>query len=140
MYLVAIMDLHSRYLVGWSLSNTMETQWVVNTLREAVERYGAPEIINSDQGSQLTSDAYIEYVKSLEKTRISMDGKGRATDNAFIERFFRTLKYDKIYLEVHHEGHELERSCQQFINYYNHKREHSGLGYKPPKTRYKFVA
>ena len=87
MYLLVIMDLHSRYVVGWSLSNTMEAEWVVNTLDEAVQTHGKPEIINSDQGTQFTSDEYIGYVKSLETVKISMDGKGRATDNAFIERF-----------------------------------------------------
>lgn len=93
MYLLAIMDVYSRCILGWSLSNTMEAEWVVNTLKMAVNRYGRPEIINSDQGSQFTSDEYIGYVKSLETVRISMDGKGRAIDNVYIERFFRTIKY-----------------------------------------------
>lgn len=140
MYLVAIIDLYSRYIVGWSLSNTMEAQWVVETLKQAIEHYGKPQIINSDQGSQFTSDEYIGYVKSLETVKISMDGKGRATDNAFIERFFRTIKYDKIFLEMPENGIELYRVCEHFINFYNHKREHSELGYIPPIERYRAVA
>ena len=95
-----------------------------------------PEIINSDQGSQFTSDEYIEYVKSLETVKISMDGKRRATDNAFILRFFRTIKYDKIYLEMPENGTELHKVCEQFIHFYNEKREHSELGYNPPAERY----
>ena len=136
MYMVAIMDLYSRFIVGWSLSNTMEAEWVVNTLKQAVARYGKPEIINSDQGSQFTSDEYIEYVKSLETVKISMDGKGIATDNAFILRFFRTIKYDKIYLEMPENGTVLHKVCEQFIHFYNEKREHSELGYNPPAERY----
>ncbi|MGQ9621628.1 MAG: IS3 family transposase [Bacteroidales bacterium] len=92
MYLVAIMDIYSRCILGWSLSNTMGAEWVVNTLKIAVSKYGKPEIINSDQGSQFTSDEYIDFIKSLETVKISMDGKGRATDNVYIARFFRTIK------------------------------------------------
>ena len=76
----------------------MDATWVMDTLKQAIKQHGAPNYINSDQGSQFTSDEYIEYIKSLKKTEISMDGKGRATDNAHIERFFRTIKYDKLYL------------------------------------------
>lgn len=140
MYLVAIMDIYSRYIVGWSLSNTMEAEWVVNTLETAISRYGKPGIINSDQGSQFTSDEYIDYVKSLETVKISMDGKGRATDNAYIERFFRTIKYEKIYLEHPETGQELHQVCSQFINYYNEKRDHSSIGDNPPILRYRKAA
>lgn len=136
MYLLAIMDLHSRYIVGWSLSATMEAAWVVNVLREAVNRYGKPRIINSDQGSQFTSDEYVSYVKSLDYTSISMDGKGRATDNAFIERFFRTIKYEKIYLCEPGNGRELKTICREFIEYYNDRRGHSSIGDLPPATIY----
>jgi putative transposase len=136
MYMVAIMDIYSRFIVGWSLSNTMEAEWVVSTIRQAVARYGKPEIINSDQGSQFTSEAYVGYVKSLETVKISMDGKGRASDNAYIERFFRTIKYDKIYLEMPENGVSLQRCCEGFINFYNLKREHSELSYNPPAERY----
>ena len=140
MYLVAIMDIYSRYIVGWSLSNTMEAEWVVNTFKEAISIHGKPEIINSDQGSQFTSDVYVNYVKGLETVAISMDGKGRATDNAFIERFFRTIKYDKIYLEHPETGKELLEMCTQFINYYSEKRDHSSVGNVPPMVVYRRAA
>lgn len=132
MYLLAIMDLYSRYIVGWSLSNTMEAEWVVRTLKTATEQHGKPQIINSDQGSQFTSDEYISFVKGLETVKISMDGKGRATDNAFIERFFRTIKHEKLYLEELCNGIEVHSACQQFIHYYNQRREHSSLAYGTP--------
>jgi putative transposase len=93
MYLLAIMDVYSRCILGWSLSNTMDAEWVVEVLRNAILRNGKPEIINSDQGSQFTSEKYVNFIKSLETVRISMDGKGRALDNVYIERFFRTIKY-----------------------------------------------
>ena len=98
MYLVAIMYVYSRYLVGWSVSITMDASWVVECLKTAVKCHGAPQIINSDQGAQFTGHEYIEYIKSLEVVKISMDGKARATDNAYIERFFRSIKYEKLYL------------------------------------------
>ena len=140
MYLLAIMDLFSRYIVGWSLSNTMEAQWVVDTLKEAIGKYGKPEIINSDQGSQFTSDEYVHYVKDLKTVKISMDGKGRATDNAFIERFFRTIKHEKIYLERPETGNQLHQVCSQFIHYYNEKRDHSSIGDVAPIERYSKAA
>jgi len=140
MYLLAIMDIYSRCILGWSLSNTMEAEWVVNNLQIAVNKYGKPEIINSDQGSQFTSDEYIDFVKSLETVKISMDGKGRATDNVYIERFFRTIKYEKIYLEQPENGNELYRICSQFIHYYNEKRDHSSIGNNPPILVYQKAA
>ena len=140
MYLVAIMDVYSRFIVGWSLSNTMEAEWVVNTLNASIAQYGKPEIINSDQGGQFTSDEYVNFVKSLETVKISMDGKGRAIDNVYIERFFRTIKYDKIYLERPETGNELYTVCKQFINYYNERRDHSAIGDVPPNKVYRKVA
>ena len=140
MYLVAIIDVHSRYIVGWDISNTMEAEWVVKTIKQAVAIHGKPEIINSDQGSQFTSDEYIEYIKSLDTVKISMDGKGRATDNAYIERFFRTIKYDRLYLNPSSDGHELFTECEDFINYYNQRRSHSSLGRIAPAKVYKQAA
>lgn len=140
MYLLAIIDIYSRYVVGWSLSNTMETEWVVRTLKTAIQKHGKPQIINSDQGSQFTSDEYISYVKSLKTVKISMDGKGRATDNAFIERFFRTIKHEKLYLEELGNGVELHSACKQFINFYNQRREHSSLGYNTPYQHFSKAA
>ena len=131
MYLFAIIDIYSRYLVGWSLSNTMTAEWVVNAISDAIIRYGSPKIINSDQGSQFTSEEYINFLKEQE-IQISMDGKGRATDNSFVERFFRTIKYDKIYLELPENGTDLHRCCSEFVNFYNNLREHSSLDYTTP--------
>ena len=139
MYLVAIIDLKSRYIVGWSVSNSMEAEWVVEMLRVAIKQHGKPEIINSDQGTQFTSDDYIDFVKSKE-IRISMDGKGRATDNAYIERFWRTIKYDKIYLAPPTDGVELYTMCDEFIHYYNHRRGHSSLSYDTPGEHFRKAA
>ena len=140
MYLLAIMDIYSRYIVGWSLSNTMEAEWVVSTLKEAIKNHGKPDIINSDQGSQFTSEEYVTFVKSLETVRISMDGKGRALDNVHIERFFRTIKYEKIYLMHPETGIELHKVCSQFMSYYNEKRDHSSIGDVAPIHRYRNAA
>lgn len=140
MYLCAIIDVYSRYITGWSISNSMESDWVVSTLQQAIAINGKPEIINSDQGTQFTSEAYIGYLKSQETIKISMDGKGRATDNAHIERFFRTIKYDKIYLEPPVDGLHLYQICEEFINYYNNKRTHSSIGKVPPLLVYKNAA
>lgn len=131
MYLFAIIDIYSRYLVGWSLSNTMTAEWVVNTISDAILRYGSPKIINSDQGSQFTSEEYISFLKEQD-IQISMDGKGRATDNSFVERFFRTIKYDKIYLELPENGTDLHKCCSEFVSFYNNSREHSSLDYTTP--------
>jgi putative transposase len=140
MYLVAIMDVYSRYILGWSLSNTMEAEWVVDVLRTTVLQHGKPEIINSDQGSQFTSDEYVDYVKSLETVKISMDGKGRAIDNVYIERFWRTIKYDKLYLLELKTGHEVWQACEEFIGYYNYRRGHSSLDDKTPEYVYRSAA
>ena len=134
------MDLYSRFIVGWSLSNTMEAKWVVDTLKVAIGRYGKPKIINSDQGSHFASDDYVNYVKSLKTVDISMDGKGRAIDNVFIERFFRTIKYEKIYLEYPETGNQLHQVCSQFIHYYNEERDHSSIVDIAPIKRYNKAA
>ena len=139
MYLLVIMDWHSRAVVGWSLSNTMEASWVVETLNLAIERFGQPEIINSDQGSQFTSGEYVAFLKAR-GIQISMDGKGRAIDNVIVERFFRTIKYDKLYLESLETGADVQRACHEFIQYYNHKRDHSSIGNQPPMVFYKLAA
>ena len=139
MFLLVIIDWHSQAVVGWSLSNTMEASWVVETLDFAIQRHGKPEIINSDQGSQFTSDEYIAFVKG-QGIQISMDGKGRAIDNVIVERFFRTIKYDKLYLESLETGADVQRACHEFIQYYNHKRDHSSIGNRPPMVFYKLAA
>lgn len=140
MYMFAIIDLYSRFIVNWSISNTMDANWVVATIKEAVEKYGKPEIINSDQGSQFTSDEYINYIKSLQDTKISMDGKGRALDNIYIERFWRTIKYEKINLVVPSDGIELFKVCQDYIEYYNGIRPHNSIENQSPIKLYKLSA
>lgn len=143
MYLCAIIDLWSRYIVGWSVSNTMEAEWVCGVVRDAVATHGTPEIINSDQGSQFTSDEYQRLFKEgqpCEGVRISMDGKGRAIDNVFIERFWRTLKHEHIYLHPPKDGVDLCRTCAQFIHYYNHRRKHSSIGNVAPVKRLPMAA
>lgn len=131
MYLIAIMDVRSRYIVAWSLSNSMEAEWVVSTVLDAFEHHGKPEIMNSDQGSQFTSDLYTNCLIDA-GVAISMDGKGRATDNAFIERFWRTVKYEMIYLCPTDDPVQLYTDIKNFINYYNTERKHSSLSYCTP--------
>lgn len=143
MYLCAIIDLYSRYIVGWSVSNTMEAEWVCAVVRDAVAVHGKPQIINSDQGSQFTSDQYQKLFKEegpCHGVRISMDGKGRAIDNVFIERFWRTLKHEHIYLRPPEDGVDLCQACAQFIHYYNNRRKHSGIGNIPPIKRLPMAA
>lgn len=136
MYLVAIIDVYSRFIVGWDISNSMQASWVVETLKGAIARYGSPRIVNSDQGTQFTSGEYIGYLKGLKTVKISMDGKGRATDNAHIERFFRTIKHDKIYLHMPEDGQELFTLCDEFIEFYNTRRGHSSIEGLPPAQKY----
>jgi len=140
MYLFVIMDVYSRYIIGWSVSNTMETSWITQTLLQAIEQYGIPEIINSDQGSQFTSQEYVSCIKSLQTCQISMDGKGRAIDNVFVERFFRTIKYEKLYLIQLSTGQDVVNACQTFISYYNCRRDHSSLQKRTPENVYKSAA
>lgn len=140
MYLCAIIDHHSRFVVGWDISNHMDSDWVVSVLKKAIKEHGKPDVINSDQGTQFTSMTYVDFIKSFKTIKISMDGKGRATDNAYIERFFRTIKYDKIYLNPPADGNELFKMCKEFINFYNCKRSHSSIGKVPPVRVYKRAA
>jgi len=131
MYMTAIIDLKSRYIVGWGLSNSMEAEWVVSVIQDAIAQHGKPEIINSDQGSQYTSDLYTSYISDSE-IAISMDGKGRAIDNVFIERFWRTLKHEKIYLCPTSDPYQLYNDIKSFINYYNNQRKHTSLSNDTP--------
>lgn len=133
MYLVAIIDHYSRFIVGWSLSNTMTAAWCKECLEQAIVTYGAPEILNTDQGSQFTCPTFTEYVATKEKTKFSMDGKGRAIDNIFIERFWRSIKYEKIYPEPSEDGLELYSKIKDYMEYYNRERGHQSLDYKRPE-------
>jgi putative transposase len=136
MYLFAIIDLYSRYVVGWSVSNTMTAEWCSGVLEEAMSRYGKPEIINGDQGSQFTSDCYIELLKTR-GIEISMDGKGRAMDNIFIERLWRSVKQEYVYLNPCETGQELWRGLDKYFCFYNTERPHQSLDNQPPAKRYK---
>jgi len=135
MYLAAIIDWHSRAILAWQLSNTMDTNLVTGVLREALERYGSPEIFNSDQGSQYTSKEHTQLLKDHNIT-ISMNGKGRSIDNIAIERFFRTLKYEEVYIREYENVKELKTGIRNFITFYNTRRFHSSLGYRKPMNVY----
>ena len=138
MYLVAMIDLYSRYIVAWRLSNTLETTFCLDMLEDAL-RVGKPEIINTDQGSQYTSDEWISIVKE-HGIKISMDGKGRWADNIIIERFWKTLKYENILLYIFDTVLELKDSIRSFIQVYNDERFHQSLGYKTPTEIYTGIA
>jgi len=135
-YLVAIIDWYSRAILSWRLSSTLDSDFCVEALEEALRKYGLPEIFNTDQGSQFTSDAFLEKLEKRKTIRISMDGVGRALDNVYIERFWRTLKYDYVYLWKWDTLRELRAGLTDFIEDYNHRREHSALGKQTPWTCY----
>jgi len=135
MYLCAIIDVHTRYVVNWSLSNTMTAEWCTTVVSEAIEQHGKPEIMNTDQGSQFTSDVFTELLKEKE-IQISMDGKGRAIDNIFIERLWRTVKYEHIYLKVAEDGVNLYEGLNEYFCFYNSERLHQSLAYKTPEVLY----
>ena len=135
MYLVAIIDWYSRYIVGFALSNTLERKFVIDTIKKAIKHHGAPEIMNSDQGSQFTCDDYINLLKE-NNIKISMNGKGRALDNQRIERFFRSYKWEKLYLEEYETGHQLKRITNEYVEHYNNKRPHQSLGDMTPVDYY----
>jgi putative transposase len=135
MYLTAIIDWHSRYIVGWTLSDTLETAPIIDAIEMAIQTYGKPSIINSDQGSQFTSEEYIELLKS-EGIRQSMDGKARWIDNVRIERWFRSLKTEHIYLTEYVSPRELRNGITEYVRDYNFERPHQGLGYQRPHQVY----
>ena len=135
MYLVAIIDLHSRYVVNWSLSNSMSTEWCTEVLNDAIKKHGVPEIFNTDQGSQFTSEIFINTL-IYNNIKISMDGKGRALDNIFIERLWRSVKYEDVYLNVYENGLSLWKGLEKYFLFYNNERFHQSLDYQTPKDRY----
>lgn len=135
MYLVAIIDLYSRYVVNWSVSNSMEADWCKRCLEEAIETHGKPAIINTDQGSQFTSEVFADYVIKQDIS-LSMDGKGRAIDNAFIERLWRSVKYEKLYLYPPKNGTDLYLLTAEYFHYYNHERRHAGIDDRIPTELY----
>lgn len=135
MYLVAIMDWHSRKVLSWRLSNTMETDFCVEALEEAIRRYGTPEIFNTDQGSQFTSEDFTGVLKD-HGIAISMDGRGRAQDNIFIERLWWTLKYNYIYLRSFNNGADLRKGLRGWFSFYNRERFHQTLDNLTPDEVY----
>ncbi len=134
LYLVAVIDLYSRYVLNWSLSNSMTSRWCRQTLDEAIQRFGKPEIINTDQGSQFTAEEFSLYVVNDLEIRLSMDGKGRAIDNIFIERLWRSVKYEHVYLFPASDGLECYQGLKTYFRYYNEERRHQSLEDQTPLT------
>jgi putative transposase len=141
MYLCAIIDLNTRYVVNWGISNTMSALWVRQIVEDAIEMHGQPEIINSDQGSQFTGEEYTSLLTQRDNPiAISMDGKGRAIDNIFVERLWKSVKYECVYLHAYEDGVKLYKGLQQYFCFYNTERLHQSLDYKTPESLYRNVA
>ena len=136
LYLVAIMDWASRSVLAWRLSNSMDPSFCVEALEEAIARYGKPEIFNTDQGSQFTSYEFTQVLKD-HGIAISMDGKGRWMDNVFIERLWRSLKYECVYLYDFQTGSQAREGIGRWIDFYDHERPHSSLGDSTPMEMYR---
>jgi putative transposase len=134
MYLVALIDVHSRYVVGWSLSNTLETGFCIDALKSGL-LHAKPEIINSDQGCQFTSEEWINFLRD-QGIKVSMTGVGRCHDNIYIERFWRSLKREEFYLNEYLNVGELKKAIKAYIEFYNQRRWHQSLGYKTPAEVY----
>ena len=135
LYLVAIVDWFSRKVLAWRLSNSMDADFCVDALKEALANYGTPEIFNTDQGSQFTSGAWIDVLTEA-KVKISMDGKGRWIDNRMIERLWRSLKYECVYLHAFERGSEAKAGIGKWLAYYNADRPHSTHGILTPNEAY----
>jgi putative transposase len=134
LYLVAFMDLYTRFILSWQLSASLETDFCLKALEMALQ-YGFPEIVNSDQGSQYTSQAYINLVQN-KGSKISMSGKGKCWDNIFVERFWRTLKYEEVHLKQYENYEDTLENINNYINGYNKRRPHSSLDYQTPMSLY----
>lgn len=129
-YLIAIMDWHSRKVLSWQISNVMDTDFCIEALNEAFNRYGTPEIFNTDQGSQFTSEAFTDELKKR-GIKISMDGKGRWVDNVFIERLWRSVKYEEVYLHAYEDIPHARNNLERYFKFYNAKRRHQTLNCTP---------
>jgi len=134
-YLMVVMDWASRRVLAWRLSNTMDTSFCLDALEEATTLYGVPEIFNTDQGSQFTSEEFITALESR-GIRISMDGKGRWRDNIFVERLWKSVKYEEVYLKAYDSLGEARRQLEAYFHYYNHRRRHQGLDGRTPDEVY----
>jgi putative transposase len=135
LYLVAILDVASRKVLAWRVSNTMDAGFCIEALKEAMAKFGKPEIFNTDQGSQFTSEEWIAVLKAA-GVDISMDGKGRWIDNVFIERLWRSVKYEEVYLHAYGSGSEARQSLSRYFAFYNGRRIHEALDYATPDERY----
>jgi putative transposase len=134
-YLVAIMDWASRKVLAWRLSNTLDASFCTEALEEAIRKYGTPDIFNTDQGSQFTSDAFLEILEK-HSIDISMDGKGRWLDNVFIERLWRSVKYEDVYLKAYSSITEARQGLRKYFEFYNHGRRHQSLDRRTPYDVY----
>jgi putative transposase len=135
-YLVAIMDWYSRRVLSWRLSNTLDSSFCVDALEEALATFGQPEIFNTDQGAQFTADAFTKVLRSR-GIAISMDGKGRCLDNVFVERLWRSLKYEEVYLHVYDSIADARAGIGRYLGFYNERRPHQALGYQTPDAFYR---
>ena len=135
MYLVAILDVASRNVLSFRLSNTLTADFCVAALEEALAKFGSPQIFNTDQGSQFTSGEWIDTLKAA-GVQISMDGKGRWIDNVFIERLWRSVKYENVYLHAYETGTQLRRGLTEYFDFYNARRIHQTLDYQTPDDVY----
>jgi putative transposase len=134
-YLVAVIDWHTRYVLSWEISTTLETDFCVNALERALRAYGKPEIFNTDQGSQFTSQAFTGVLKE-QSIAISMDGRGRALDNIFVERLWRSVKYEEVYLHDYEDVPQAIKGLGSYFKFYNHERLHQSLDYQTPAAVY----
>ena len=135
LYLVAILDVASRKVLSFRISNTMTADFCVEALQEAIARFGPPEILNTDQGAQFTSEAWTDVAKAA-NIRISMDGKGRWIDNVFIERLWRSVKYEDVYLRAYENGREVQAGLTRYFDFYNRRRIHQSHDYRTPDEMY----
>jgi len=134
-YLVAVMDWYSRKVLSWRVSNTLDTRFCVEALEDAIETYGCPEIFNTDQGSQFTSADFTDVLKA-NHIQISMDGKGRWVDNVFVERLWRSVKYEEVYLKAYDDVRSAKRSLDEYFRFYNSERRHQSLEDQTPDRVY----
>jgi putative transposase len=135
-YLVAIMDWYSRYVLSWRVSNTLDTTFCVDALEEALERFGQPEIFNTDQGSQFTAEAFTKVLRDR-GVAVSMDGRGRCLDNIFVERLWRSVKYEEVYLHAYDNALDARQSIGRYFDFYDERRPHQALGYQTPGAFYR---
>lgn len=140
MYLTAIIDVYSRYVVAWELFNSLDAENSLSVLKTAIAHHGKPDIVNSDQGSQFTCALWTEYTEKEAKITISMDGRGRATDNIYIERLWRTVKQDYVYICPASDGTELYQGLSKFFAYYNNVKTHQGIERNKPIDLYMSAA